>query len=205
MKIDIKNLDNTTVGNLELSSNIFGLPQRTDILARMIQYQLAKRQAGTHKAKIISEISGTTKKPFKQKGTGNARQGSLRSPQMRGGACVFGPVPRSHAINLPKKIRKLALKTALSVKAQEGKLIIIDKLEISSYKTKEVQSHFNTLGFKSALIIDGSIDDNFKNASKNLHYIDILPIEGINVYDILRRDQLVLSTEAVKKLEERLK
>lgn len=206
MKIDIRTFDNKSAGQYELSMNLFGLPSRPDILARMVQYQLAKRQAGTHKAKIIGDISGTTKKPFKQKGTGNARQGSLRSPQMRGGACIFGPLPRSHAIDLPKKVRALALKTALSVKAQEGKLLIIDTLAMPVAKTKDMEARLEALGLKSALLIGGTLlDENFKRAASNLHYIDVLPVQGINVYDILRREILVLSIEALKNLEERLK
>lgn len=207
MKIDIKNLENKSVGQIELSADVFDLPIRSDILARMVTYQLAKRQAGTHKAKIISEISGTTKKPFKQKGTGNARQGSLRSPHMRGGACIFGPVPRSHAIDLPKKVRKLALKTALSAKAREGKILVLENLGATSAKTKDLLPQLEALGFlNSALIIDGpSVNENFMRASHNIMNIDVLPQQGINVYDILRRDHLVLSVEALKHLEERLK
>jgi large subunit ribosomal protein L4 len=206
MNLDIKNLENKSVGKVDLSPEVFQLPIRKDILSRMVNYQLAKRRAGTHKAKGISDISGTTRKPFKQKGTGNARQGSLRSAQMRGGACIFGPVPRSHAIDLPKKVRKLALKTALSVKAQEGKLVIIENLKASSGKTKDLQIQLGALGFKSALIIDGpSVNENFKRAAHNIMNIDVLPQQGVNVYDILRRDLLVLSVDALKHLEERLK
>jgi large subunit ribosomal protein L4 len=206
MKVDLKNLDNKVVGSVELAESVFGLPQRTDILARMVNYQLAKRRAGTHKARGISDISGTTKKPFKQKGTGRARQGSLRSPQMRGGACIFGPVVRSHAIDLPKKVRRLALKTALSGKAQEGKLIVVDQLDLAQAKTKDLLGKLAGLGVKSALFIDGAVvNENFSRASANLFNIDALPQQGINVYDILRRDTLVLTRAALEHLVERLK
>ncbi len=206
MKVDIKNLDNTNIGSVDLADSIFNLPIRTDIIARMVNYQLAKRRAGTHKARGISEISGTTKKPFKQKGTGRARQGSLRSPQMRGGACIFGPVVRSHAIDLPKKVRKLALKTALSSKVQEGKLVVLDHLNLSDAKTKTLIDRLLNLGLNSALFIDGAeVSENFARAASNLFNIDTLPQQGINVYDIIRKDTLVLTKAALAYLEERLK
>jgi large subunit ribosomal protein L4 len=206
MKVDVKNLDNEKIGTVELARSIFGLPIRTDIIARMVNYQLAKRRAGTHKARGISDVSGTTKKPFRQKGTGRARQGSLRSPQMRGGACIFGPVVRSHAIDLPKKVRRLALKTALSCKAQEGKLLIVEDLRLKEAKTKALYTRLTALGVESALFIDGNeVDKNFARAAANLFNIDALPQQGINVYDILRRDTLVLTKAALQHLEERLK
>lgn len=206
MKANVITLQNKAAGELELSDAIFGLPVRGDILARAVQWQRAKAQAGTHKTKGISEISGTTKKPFKQKGTGSARQGSLRSAQMRGGATIFGPVVRSHAFSLPKKVRKLALKTALSAKQAEGSLRIIDEAKLSSMKTKELVKSFATLGFNSVLIIDGAIlDEAFAKAARNIKHVDVLPAQGANVYDILRHKQLVLTKEAVKQLEERLK
>ena len=206
MKLEIKNLDNKKVGDTTLPDNVFGVEVRGDILARMVQYQLAKRQAGTHKARTISEISGTTKKPFRQKGTGNARQGSLRSPHMRGGACIFGPQVRSHAIDLPKKVRKLALKTALSAKAKDGNIIILDDLKFASAKTKELDAKLAAMGIETALIIGGTVlDIDFCKAANNLVGIDVLPQQGINVYDILRREKLILTVEALKTLEERLK
>jgi len=205
MKTNVISLDNKAVGEIELDETVFGLPVRVDLLHRMVTWQLAKRRAGTHKTKTISEISGTTKKPFKQKGTGNARQGSLRSPQFRGGATIFGPVVRSHAFDLPKKVRKLALKVALSAKVADGKLIVLDDAKTQSVKTRELATRFKALGWNSVLVIDGQVDDNFALASRNLPHVDVLPQVGANVYDILRRDTLVLTKDAVQALEARLK
>jgi large subunit ribosomal protein L4 len=206
MKLTVRNLDNDEVGDIELADEVFGLPVRRDILARVVNWQLAKRRAGTHKTKGISEIQGTTKKPYKQKGTGRARQGSLRSPQFRGGATIFGPVVRSHAFSLQKKVRKLGLKTALSAKQGEGKLVVIDAASIGEAKTKALRARFETLGWDSVLIIDGpTLDQNFTRAARNLPRVDVLPQQGANVYDILRRDTLVLTREAVQHLEARLK
>ncbi len=206
MKATIKNLNNETVGEIELADEVFGLPSRTDILARMVNWQLAKRRAGNHKTKGISEISGTNKKPYRQKGTGRARQGSLRSPQFRGGATIFGPVVRSHEHDLTKKVRKLALKTALSTKAAEGKLLVLDAASAETHKTKELAARLASLGLTSALIIDGAnLNENFARASRNIPLIDVLPEQGANVYDILRRDTLVLTRNAVEQLEARLK
>jgi large subunit ribosomal protein L4 len=205
MKCDIITLENKKVGDCTLPEGIFGLPKRADILARMVNYQLAKRRQGTHKTRGISEVSGTTKKPWKQKGTGRARAGSLRAPQMRGGGIVFGPVVRSHAIDLPKKVRALALKTALSVKAQEGSLVILENLDLSSHKTKDLREKLTKLGITSALVIGGeALPEAFANAASNIPLVDVLPQQGINVYDILRRKTLVLTKDAVKNLEERL-
>jgi large subunit ribosomal protein L4 len=202
----VRNLDNQEVGDIELDDTVFGLPVRRDILARVVNWQLAKRRAGTHKTKGISEIQGTTKKPYKQKGTGRARQGSLRSPQFRGGAVIFGPVMRSHAFDLQKKVRRLGLKTALSVKLGEGKLVVIDTARADEPKTKALQARFEALGWGSVLIIDGpAVDANFARATRNLPRVDVLPQQGANVYDILRRDTLVLTREAVQHLEARLK
>jgi large subunit ribosomal protein L4 len=206
MELKVKNLDNQDVGSIELSDAVFGVPVRRDILARMINWQLAKRRAGTHKAKGVSEISGTTKKPWRQKGTGRARQGSLRSPQFRGGAVIFGPVVRSHAFDLQKKVRRLALKTALSAKQAEGKLIVLDAARVEAAKTKALKERFAALGWGSVLIIDGpAVDENFARAARNLPHVDVLPQQGANVYDILRRDTLVLTRDAVQHLEARLK
>ncbi len=206
MKLSIKNLDNQEVGSIELDEQVFGLPVRKDILARMVNYQLAKRRAGTHKTKLIGDIAGTTKKPWKQKGTGRARQGSLRSPQFRGGAVIFGPLVRSHAFDLQKKVRKLALKTALSSKLAQGKLIILDRATIETPKTKILAERFAQLGWNNVLLIDGpAVDEAFARAARNLPLVDVLPQQGANVYDILRRDTLVLTEEAVKHLEARLK
>ncbi|SOD88783.1 50S ribosomal protein L4 [Caenispirillum bisanense] len=205
MKVDVITLDNKSAGSVELAEDIFGLDVRGDLLHRVVRWQLAKRQAGTHKTKGISEISGTTKKPYKQKGTGHARQGSLRSPQYRGGATIFGPVVRSHAHDLPKKVRKLGLKTALSAKAKDGKLVVLDTAADVA-KTKELAAKFKALGWSSVLIIDGEqVNEQFSRAARNIVGIDVLPQQGANVYDILRRDTLVLTKAAVEKLEERLK
>src|SRR5216684_3195955 len=189
----------------EVADAVFGLPVRGDILARVVAWQLAKRRSGTHKTKGVSEISGTTKKPYKQKGTGRARQGSLRSPQFRGGAVIFGPVVRSHAFDLQKKVRQLGLKTALSAKQAEGKLIVIDEAQIGEAKTKVLRARLDALGWDSVLIIDGAVNENFARAARNLPKVDVLPQQGANVYDILRRDTLVLTREAVQQLEARLK
>jgi large subunit ribosomal protein L4 len=205
MKTNVISLDNQTVGEIELADEVFGVDLRTDILHRMVNWQLAKRQSGNHKTKGVSEISGTTKKPFKQKGSGNARQGSLRSPQFRGGAVIFGPVVRSHAHDMPKKVRKLALKVALSAKAKDGKLIVIDTAKTDTAKTKDLATRLATLGWSSVLVIDGAVDGNFALASRNLPHVDVLPQVGANVYDILRRDTLVLTKDAVQALEARLK
>ncbi len=206
MKLKVHSLDNKEVGDIDLADEVFGLPVRGDILARVVNWQLAKRRAGTHKTKGISDISGTTKKPYKQKGTGRARQGSLRSPQFRGGAVIFGPVVRSHEFGLQKKVRKLGLKTALSAKQAEGKLVVIEAASVAEAKTKALRAQFATLGWESVLIIDGAaVDAGFARAARNLPKVDVLPSVGANVYDILRRDTLVLTRAAVEQLEARLK
>ncbi len=205
MKVNVISLDNAVVGDVELSSDVFGLPVRPDILQRVVEWQRARRQAGTHKAKGISEVSGTTKKPFKQKGTGNARQGSMRSAQFRGGGCIFGPVVRSHAYDLPKKVRKLGLKTALSAKLAEGKLRVVRNVDIDDHKTSALHARLAALGLSSVLVIDGhDVNKNFLLAASNIIGVDVLPQQGANVYDILRHDELVLTEAAVKCLEERL-
>jgi large subunit ribosomal protein L4 len=206
MKLKIRDLDDKEIGDIDLADEVFGLPVRGDILARVINWQLAKRRAGTHKAKGISDISGTTAKPYKQKGTGRARQGSRRSPQFRGGAVIFGPVVRSHEFSLQKKVRKLGLKTALSAKQAEGKLVVIDAATMKEPKTKELRQRFEKLGWGSVLIIDGAaVDAGFAKAARNLPLVDLLPSIGANVYDIMRRDTLVLTRDAVEQLEARLK
>jgi large subunit ribosomal protein L4 len=206
MKLTVRNLDNQEVGDIELADDVFGLPVRRDILARVVNWQLAKRRAGTHKAKGVSEISGTSKKPYKQKGTGRARQGSLRSPQFRGGAVIFGPVVRSHEFDLQKKVRRLGLKTALSAKQAEGKLVVLDAAHVEEAKTKALRTRLDAFGWESVLIIDGAeVEENFARAARNLPKVDVLPQQGANVYDILRRDTLVLTRAAVERLEARLK
>lgn len=205
MKAMVKTMENKDGGELELSDAIFGLEARKDILQRMVEYQRAKKQAGTHDTKQVSEISGTGKKPFAQKGTGNARQGSLRSAQMRGGATIFGPTPRSHAHGLTKKFRKLALKMALSAKQAEGKLVILESANAKEAKTKDLIKVFGVLGFTNALIIDGSEpNEAFAKSARNIKHIDVLPQQGVNVVDILKHDTLVLTKAAVAALEERL-
>ncbi len=206
MKTKVVTLENKAAGEIDLDPSIFGLEVRKDILARMVQYQLNKRRAGTHKTKGISEISGTTKKPWKQKGGGRARAGSLRAPQFRGGATIFGPVVRSHETGLPKKVRVLALKTALSAKQKEGTLIIVDELKVKEAKTKLVAAQFEKLGLQKPLFIGGKeLDQAFAKAARNLVGVDVLPSAGINVYDILNHRELVLAKDAVAVLEERLK
>ena len=206
MKVQVKNLDNKSVGDIELADAVFGAPVRKDILARVVNWQLAKRRAGTHKTKGISDIQGTTKKPWAQKGTGRARQGSLRSPQFRGGAVIFGPVVRDHGFSLQKKVRRLGLRSALSVKQAEGKLIVIDEAAVKAPKTKQLAERFKKLGWESVLIIAGpAVDEGFARAARNIPKVDVLPQQGANVYDILRRDTLVLTRAAVEHLEARLK
>jgi len=206
MQLNVVTLDNKPAGTIEVADAIFGVPVRADILSRMVNYQLAKRRAGTHKTKGISDISGTTKKPFAQKGGGRARQGSLRSPQFRGGAVIFGPVVRSHAHDLPKKVRRLALRTAISSKQAEGKLVIVDDVNAAEAKTAALAASFRTLGWASVLFVDGKeVNENFALAARNIPNVDVLPSQGANVYDILRRDVLVLTKSAVEQLEARLK
>ncbi|HTS91767.1 MAG TPA: 50S ribosomal protein L4 [Stellaceae bacterium] len=206
MKVSVKNLENKDVGEIELAEDVFAAPVRRDILARVVNWQLAKRRAGTHKTKGISDIQGTTKKPWRQKGTGRARQGSLRSPQFRGGAVIFGPVVRDHGFSLQKKVRRMGLKSALSAKQAEGKLVVIDAAAVKAPKTKELAQRFKKLGWESVLIIDGpAVDESFARAARNIPKVDVLPQQGANVYDILRRDTLVLTRAAVEHLEARLK
>ena len=206
MKAAVKTLENKSAGEIELLDAVFGKEPRRDILTRTVNWQLAKRRSGNHKAKGISDVAGTTAKPWAQKGTGRARQGSLRSPQFCKGGVIFGPVVRDHAHDLPKKVRQLALCMALSSKQKDGKLIIIDSAKLDSHKTKALASKFQKLGIEKALIIDGAnLDENFAKAARNLPHIDVLPEQGANVYDILRRDVLVLTKNAIEQLQERLK
>jgi large subunit ribosomal protein L4 len=206
MKLPVKNLSNDSIGEIDLDDEVFAVPVRADLIHRAVNWQLAKRRSGNHKTKGISEISGTTKKPYKQKGTGNARQGSLRSPQFRGGARIFGPVVRSHEHDLTKKVRKLALKTALSAKAAAGQLVVIEEAVTDSHKTKALAVTLKALGFDSLLVIDGQVlNENFVRAARNIPLVDVLPSQGANVYDIIRRNFLVLTRSAVTDLEARLK
>jgi large subunit ribosomal protein L4 len=206
MKIDVSTLDGGSAGSLDLDEAIFGLEPRADILQRCVRWQLAKRQAGTHAVKNRSEIDRTTKKIYKQKGSGNARHGAASAPQFRGGGRAFGPQVRSHAHDLPKKVRALALKHALSAKARGAALIVVDDVRVEEAKTKALKERFGKLGLQSALIIGGAeIDAGFQKAARNIPNVDVLPVQGINVYDILRREKLVLTRAAVDALEARFK
>ena len=205
MELKIMSLDGTDAGSVELSDAIFGLEPRADILHRCVRWQLAKRQRGTHDVKNRAEIHRTGKKMYRQKGTGSARHGSARVNLFRGGGRSFGPTPRSHAIDLPKKVRALALKHALSAKAKDGGIIVLDKASMAAGKTKVLQTSFTKLGLKSALVIDGAqVDANFALAARNIPNVDVLPVQGINVYDILRRHTLVLTKAGLAALEARL-
>ena len=206
MELKITTLEGKDAGSVKLSDAIFGLEPRADIVQRCVNWQLAKRQRGTHKAKDRSEIWRTGKKMYAQKGTGGARHGSARVPQFRGGGRAFGPVVRSHAIDLPKKVRALALKHALSSKAKGNGIIVLDKAAVKDGKTKALAAAFGKLGFDNALIIDGAeCDANFRSAARNIPNIDVLPVQGINVYDIMRRKTLVLTKAALDALEARFK
>ncbi|MBM3541636.1 MAG: 50S ribosomal protein L4 [Alphaproteobacteria bacterium] len=198
-------LDAKERGTIALNEAVFGVEPRTDIVARVVNWQLAKRRAGTHLVKTLKDVQGTTKKPYAQKGTGRARQGSLRSPQFRGGGVVHGPVLRSHGFDLNKKVRKLGLKAALSSKLKDGKLVVLDEAKLEAPKTQALAKAVAKLGWSSALVIDGpAVDANFARAAANIPNLDVLPQQGTNVYDIVRRDVLVLTREAVKHLEARL-
>jgi large subunit ribosomal protein L4 len=198
--------DGKDAGSITLSDAIFGLEPRADLIHRYVNWQLAKRQAGTHAVKNRADIAKTGKKMYRQKGSGSARHGSGRANIFRGGGRAFGPVVRSHAIDLPKKVRALALKHALSAKAKDGSIVVIDKVGLSEGKTKVLRSRFETLGLANALIIDGTeIEPNFRMAARNIPNIDVLPVQGINVYDILRRHKLVLTKAALDALEARFK
>ena len=206
MKLQVTTLENKKAGEIELDEGVFGLPARKDILARVVNWQLAKRRAGTHKVKGRGEVKGSTRKIFRQKGTGNARMGNVRTPIRRGGGVTFGPVVRDHAISLNKKVRKLGLKTALSAKAAEGKLVVLESAAVESGKTAALAKSLGELGWNSVLLIDGAeVNENFARAARNIPLVDVLPQQGANVYDILRRDTLVLTKDAVAALEARLK
>jgi large subunit ribosomal protein L4 len=206
MKADVTTLDAKKAGTVDLSDEVFGLEPRADLLHRMVRYQLAKRRSGTVSVKDRSEINATTAKMYRQKGTGRARHGSKKAPIFRGGGKAFGPKPRSHAIELPKKVRALALKHALSSKVKTDMLVVLDNCELKEGKTKELKSRFAKLGFQSVLIIDGAaVQDEFARAARNIPRVDVLPVQGINVYDILRHDKLVLTKAAVEALEARFK
>ena len=205
MKTPIFTLDNKKSGDIELAEDIYGVDVRADILTRVVNYQLAKRRAGTHKVKGRSEVSRTTKKFVRQKGSGGARHGSRRANLFRGGGVTHGPTPRDHAHDLPKKVRRLGLKTALAAKVAEGTLTVIDSTKIDSAKTKDLKAKMAAFGEGSILVIDGSeVDQNFRLAAGNIIGLDVLPTAGANVYDILRHDKVFLTKDAVAAIEERL-
>jgi large subunit ribosomal protein L4 len=206
MELKVTTFEGKDAGKVTLSDEIFGLEPRTDLIQRCIQWQLAKRQRGTHDVKNRAEIWRTGKKMYKQKGTGSARHGSGRVNLFRGGGRSFGPTPRSHAIGLPKKVRALALRHALSAKAKDGSIVVLDAIAVKDAKTSALRERFEKLGFENALIIDGAeIENNFRLAARGIPNIDVLPIQGINVYDILRRGKLVLTKAAVDALEARFR
>ncbi|MGD9671169.1 MAG: 50S ribosomal protein L4 [Hyphomicrobiaceae bacterium] len=204
MKVSVTTLEAKSAGEVELKDEIFGLEPRADILHRMVRYQLLKRMAGTHHAQDRSEVTVTGKKMYRQKGTGGARHGDKSVPQWRGGGKAFGPKPRSHAIDLPKKVRALALRHALSTKAKAGDIVVLDKAEVEGGKTRELRDQLARLSLDNALFIDGAeLEIGFARAARNLPNIDVLPVQGINVYDILRRKKLVLTKAAVAALDAR--
>ncbi len=204
MKVNVTTLDDGKAGTVELADHIFGLEPRSDLLHRIVTWQLAKRRAGTHKVKNRADITGSGTKIFRQKGTGNARHGSRKVPQFRGGGRAFGPHPRDHSIGMPKKVRALALRHALSAKAKEDSVMVLNDINLEEPKTKVLVAAFAKLGLKSALIVDGDVvEKNFARAAGNIPRIDLLPAVGINAYDILNHDTLVLTKAAVVKLEER--
>ncbi len=206
MKYDVINLDAKAVGSIDLADSVFGVDLNKGVLARVIQWQLDKRRQGTHATKDVGDVHGTGKKPFKQKGTGRHRQGVKTAPGMYHGGIAFGPVVRSHAYGLTKKIRALAMRVALSMKVKDGKLFILDDMTAKKPSTKAFQKSFKKNGWESALFVGGEkLDDNFALSARNIVNVDVLPAQGANVYDIVRRDVLVLSKDAVAQLEGRLK
>jgi len=206
MELQVKTLEGGAAGSITVSDEIFGLEPRTDLIHRVVRWQLAKRQAGTHKTLGRSEVSGSTKKFVRQKGSGGARHGNKKAPQFRGGGKAFGPVVRDHSHDLPKKVRALGLKHALSAKAKAESIVVVEDAKAAEAKTKALKAQLSKLGLTSALVIDGAeVDANFALASRNIPHLDVLPVQGINVYDILRANTLVLTKAAVSALEERFK
>ena len=205
MKCDVLTLDNKKAGSMDLADGVFGSEIRKDIISRMVNWQLAKRRSGNHKTKNVSEIQGTTAKPWNQKGTGRARAGTVRATQFRGGSTVFGPVVRDHSHKLPRKVRQMAMRSALSSKQADGKLIILEDATLDAPKTKDLAEKLAVLGWTNALIVTGTeVDGNFARAAANIANVDVLPQQGANVYDIIRRDTLVLTKDAAAHLQERL-
>jgi len=204
VKTKVLNLDAKATGEIELNDSIYGLEPRKDLLQRVVVWQLAKRRAGTHKVLTRGEINRTKKKLYKQKGTGQARHGARSAPLFVGGAKAMGPVQHSHEFDLPKKVKALGLRHALSTKAKEGAIVVLDAAKVDSVKTKALAERFGKLGVDSVLVVDGEFDKNFSLSARNLAHVSLLPAAGLNVYDILKRDKLVLTTAAVKLIEERL-
>lgn len=201
--VDVVNWENKKVGTVELNSSVFEIPVKKEILHSIVKWQLANRRQGTHKAKTRAEVSGGGKKPFKQKGTGNARQGSSRSPLMPGGGITFGPVPRDYSYTLNKKFKQLGLKTALSQLVSEGKLMVIDQMTSKDGKTKELAKRLKGLGLEKALLIDSESDVNFSRASRNLPKFQFRTVEGLNVYDLLKYETAIVTQSSISKIEER--
>ena len=200
----LKNWENKEVGKLKLSADVFSQENRSDILHRVVQWQLAKRRLGCHKTKERNEVSGSTRKIYRQKGTGGARHGSIKAPIFVGGGTAFGPQVRDHSHSLNKKIRLLGLKVALSLKCAQKSVIFLDSAKLDSYKTSALQGKLNDLGVKSALIVDADLDQNLISAAGNIHNIDVLPVVGLNVYDILKHETVIVTKEAVEAIEKRL-
>lgn len=205
MKCDVLTLDNKKTGSIDLADGVFGSEVRKDIISRMVNWQLARRRSGNHKTKNVSEIQGTTAKPWNQKGTGRARAGTVRATQFRGGSTVFGPIVRDHSHKLPRKVRQMAMRSALSSKQADGKLIILEEATLDEPKTKDLAAKLSALGWSNVLIVTGAeVDGNLARAAANIANVDVLPQQGANVYDIIRRDTLVLTKGAAEHLQERL-
>lgn len=204
MKTKVLNLDNKASGEVELKDDIFGLEPRADLIQRVVVWQLAKRRAGTHKILTRAEVNRTKKKTGPQKGSGGARHGARSAPLWVGGAKAMGPVNHSHEFDLPKKVRALGLKHALSSKAKDGNIVVLDEAKAKEVKTNDLAKRFGKMGFKSALVVDGEFDKNFHLSARNLSHVSLLPASGINVYDIMRSETLVLTKAALQAIEERL-
>lgn len=204
MKARVLNLDNKAAGEIELADSIYGLEPRADLIQRVVEWQRAKRRAGTHKVLTRGEINRTKHRVGKQKGGGTARHGARSAPLFVGGAKAMGPVTHSHEYDLPKKVKALGLRHALSAKAKVGGIVVIDAAATSSVKTKDLAARFGKMGLEKALIVDGEFDDNFALSARNMNHVSLLPAKGLNVYDIMRSDKLVLTKAAVQAIEERL-
>lgn len=202
--LEVLSLDSSKVGKVDLSPDLFEAPVRKDIIQTVVKWQLAKRRQGTHKAKTRSDVSGGGAKPYKQKGTGNARRGSSRSPLIRGGGVLFGPTPRDYSFSLPKKVRKAAVKSALSYLYENNKVIVVDSLASEAGKTKALSAQLTKMGLKKSLLVGTELNDGFERASRNLPKFLYLPVDGVNVYDLLKYDSLVIEKEALSLLEEKL-